>query len=121
MDVTQTTQALAERMSRQLRVKGDGLAEVTAHAGRKLPRRLRADAETLVRAQAMAQNPKLARLLDERQLRKAERRLSRYLDRQNPSAERRGQILDVVAKIAFVIFTIALIVFFTLLNRGYFE
>ena len=53
MDVKQTAESLASRMSAQLRVKGDGLAEVTAKAGRKLPRHLRDAAEALVQAEVM--------------------------------------------------------------------
>ena len=115
------TQALAERMSKQLRVKGDGLAEVSARAGRKLPPRLRGDVDALVQAEEMARHPKLSRLVDQKRLKKAERKLNSFLDRQNPKAELRGEVLDVIAKIAFAVFVVVLIVFFTLLNRGYFE
>ncbi|NNF90324.1 MAG: hypothetical protein HKM96_03005, partial [Boseongicola sp.] len=61
------------------------------------------------------------RLVDEKQFRRAEKRLDRYLDRLNPAAERRGEILDLIAKIAFVIVTVVLAVFFFLLWRGYFN
>ena len=121
MDVSAITEALAGQMSRQLRVKGDGLAEVTARAGRKLPKRLRAEAEILIKAEAMAKNPKLARLVNPSQIRKSERKLLKFLGRQSPASERRGEILDLIAKIAFVIFVVVLIAFFTLLNRGFFD
>ena len=119
MDVKKTADSLAARMATQLRVKGEGLAEVTAKAGRRLPRHLRSAAETIVQAQTMAEHPKLARLVDEREIRRAERKLAKYLARQNPRAERLNETLDVIAKIAFVIFVIVLAVFFFLLWRGY--
>ena len=121
MDTSERTPAIAQKMSAQLRVRGEGLAEVTERAGRKLPRHLRRDAAALIEAEAMASNPKLARLVDERRLIKAEKRLSRYLDKQNPAAERRGEILDLIAKIAFVFVTVVLSVFFLLIWRGYFD
>ena len=112
---------MADRMSAQLRVRGDSLSDVTERAGRKLPRHLRSDAAQLIEAEALTANPKLSRLVDERRLARAERRLNRFLDKQNPAAERRGEILDLVAKIAFVFVTVVLSVFFFLLWRGYFD
>ena len=108
-------------MSAQLRVRGDGLSDVAEKAGRKLPRRLRPDVAKLIEAEAMSAHPKLARLVDERQFRRAEKRLNRFLEKQDPAAERRGEILDMIAKIAFVFVTIVLAVFFLLLSRGYFD
>lgn len=121
METKDRFQAMAARMSAQLRVRGEGIAEVTERAGRKLPRHLRSDAERLIEAEAMAANPKLARLVDEKLIARAEKRLHQFLDRQNPAAERRGEILDVIAKIAFVFVTVVLSVFFFLLSRGYFD
>ena len=119
MDVKATADALAARMATQLRVKGEGLAEVTAKAGRRLPRSLRSAAATVIEAEAMSDHPKLARLIDPRDIQKAERKLNRFLSRQNPKAARRNEVLDLIAKIAFVIFSIALAVFLFLLWRGY--
>ena len=121
METVERTQAMAEKMAKQLRVRGDGLADVTEKAGRKLPRHLKRDASVLIEAEALAAHPKLGRLVNERQVRKAEKRLARFLDKQNPAAERRGEILDMIAKIAFVFVTVVLAVFFLLLWRGYFD
>ena len=121
MDVKETADALASRMSAQLRVKGEGLTDVAAKAGRKLPKHLRAAADTLIEAETMSEHPKLARLINDKNVKKAERKLHKYLSRQNPGAERMNEILDVVAKIAFVLFVIVLALFFFLLWRGYFN
>lgn len=112
---------MADRMSSQLRVRGDGLADVAERAGRKLPRHLRSEASLLIEAESLSANPKLSRLVDDRRIAKAEKRLNRFLDKQDPAAERRGEILDVIAKIAFVFVTVVLTVFFFLLWRGYFD
>ncbi len=121
MLIEEHAEALAQKMSAQLRVRGTGLAEVTERAGRKLPRRLRADAQTIIQAEAMGGHPKLSRLVDERAVMRATRRIERFLDKKDPKGERWGELLDLIAKIAFVLVTIVLVVFFWLLNRGYFE
>ena len=121
MDVTKIAENLALRMSEQLRVRGTGLAEVLAKAGRKLPKHLHAEVDVVVEAMQMAENPKLARLVDAKRVISADRKVRRFLDKQNPSAERRGEILDRIAAIAFVLVLIALVVFFVLISRGYFE
>lgn len=121
MDVTGSTQAIAERMSARLRVKGADLAEVAARAGRRIPRRLRDDVETLIRAEAMSRHPKLARQVDPRRLSRATRNIDRFLAGRNPAAERWAELQDNVAKVAFVVFVAALAVFFWLVSNGYFE
>ena len=121
MEIRDRTNSLANRMSTQLRIKGDGLADVAQRAGRKLPKRLQREAEVLIEAEALGANPKLARRIDAQRVKQAERRLNAFLDKQNPGAERRGEILDVVARIAFVLVTIVLVIFFTLIYRGYFD
>ena len=121
MDVKACAEALAGKMSTQLRVKGDTLADVAANAGRRLPRHLQRAADVIIEADSMAAHPKLAKQVNERRVRKAERKLNRYLDRQDPRAERWGEIQDSVAKVAFVIFTIALVTFLILLYRGAFD
>lgn len=121
MDVTKTADDLAVRMSEQLRVRGTGLADVAAKAGRKLPRHLQAEVAVVVQAVQMAENPKLRRLVDERRVARADRKIRRFLSKQDPAAERWGEILDRLAAVAFVVFTIALVLFFVLLSRGYFS
>ena len=121
MDVKERAEALAKLMSAQLRVRGEGLREVTSRAGRRLPKHLRRAAELISDAVEKSENPKLQRLVDERAVRQAERKLRKFLERQDPRTARRGEIMDVAAKIAFVVFVVVLAVFFLLLNQGYFE
>ena len=119
MDVESKANALAEYMAVQLRVKGENLAEVSARAGRRLPKRLRPAVDTIVKAQTLQQHPRLKHVIDERAIKRAEKKLRAFLDRQDPRAARRGEILDVVARIAFVVLVVVLAVFFFLLWRGH--
>lgn len=119
MDVQEKSDALATLMAKQLRVRGaGGLADVAARAGRRLPKRLHRDVALWVSAGEKLQHPKLAVQVDEKALKQAEKRLRAYLDGQNPGVVRRGEILDLVAKIALVIWIVGLGVFFFLLWRG---
>ena len=121
MELHERTDLLADKMAQQLRLRSGTLADVAARAGRKLPKHLRNDVEVLLNAQRMSEHPKLMHHLDAAQFTKAEKKLNRFLDKQDPKAERHAEILDAVAKIAFVVFSIALAVFITLLWRGHFS
>ena len=121
MTIDDRLRALTEHMSTQLRVRGDGFQETAKAAGRKIPRRLQRDVAEIAEAEAMGKNPKLLRHLNLHQFDRAERRLRAFLDQQDPVAERRGEILDMIAKIAFVIVVVVLAVFFYLISIGYFE
>ncbi|MDD9921616.1 MAG: hypothetical protein OXQ92_04945 [Boseongicola sp.] len=112
---------LAELMATQLRVRSGAFSDVVERAGRKIPKRYRGDVQTLLSSQQLASHPKLARQVNKKSVKKAERRLTYFLNKQNPKAERRNEILDVVAKIAFVFVVVVLGVFFLLLSRGYFD
>ena len=121
MDVNERADALAEYMASKLRVNGKDLRTVMARAGRRLPRHLRVEAEKLAQATEMTSHPRLSQFIDEKSLVRADRKVRRFLARQDPSKARRGEILDVIAKIAFVIFTVVLVAFFVLLSRGAFN
>ncbi|MDA8586824.1 hypothetical protein N9L47_11250 [Rhodobacteraceae bacterium] len=121
MDVNERAKALADHMSAQLRVKGDTLADVTERAGRRLPKHLRVEAEKISAAENLLQHPRLERLVDEKDVLKSERKLRKFLDRQNPKKARRGEILDMLAKIGFVFVVIVLALFFFLVSRGTFN
>ena len=121
MDAGELADDLARTMARQLRLRGGSLAEVTARAGSRLPRHLRADAEAIAEAVTLSENPKLAHRVDAKQLKRAERRLRSFLDEQNPRAERMAEILDRLAAIVFILFVIVLAGFFLAWSRGYFD
>jgi endo-1,4-beta-D-glucanase Y len=120
MDLSALSEDLATKMAKQLRVGSGDLEAVAAKAGRKLPKHLRAEVALIVEAMRLAEHPKFMHRVDMARLAKAEKKISRFLDKQDPTTERRNEILDTVAKIAFVIFSVVLAVFLTLLWRGYF-
>lgn len=110
---------MAGKMKGQLRARGEGLESVARHAGRRLPNSLHRAVDTMVDAAQKSEHPKLSRMIDERKVAKAERRLSRYLDQQDPGAERMAEFLDRLAGVAFVICVVALALFFWALANGH--
>lgn len=121
MDVPEVSRDLSAYMAKQLRVRGGRLSDVAGRAGRRLPRQLHEDIADLIKAEAMANHPKMARLVDEKRVTRAERRIRRFLDKQSPAAERRGEILDRVAAVVFVLFAVTLAMFFWMLSQGHFD
>jgi hypothetical protein len=121
MNVSDMAENLAQAMARQLRLRGGRLADVTARAGRRLPRHLQAEAKAIVEAEALAAHPKLAHRVDFKRLKRAERKLRQFLDKQDPKAERRAEILDRLAVIVFIVFAIIVAAFFVALSRGAFD
>ena len=119
MDVSEMSEEMAEVMARQLRVRGGRLADVVARAGRKLPRPLQLEAQALIEAETWAEHPKLSHRIDMKRLKKAERKLRYFLNKQDPKAERRAEILDRLAGIVFILFVIIFGAFFFALWRGY--
>ena len=121
MTIYERLNELTAFMSQQLRLKGATFSEVASKAGRKIPRRLKRDIAVISDAETLIQNPKLAIRIDEKQFAKSERRLRAHLEGFDPKAERRGEILDTIAKVAFVVVVVVLALFFFLISVGYFE
>ena len=121
MNLNERSDALAQKMAQQLRLRRGDLASVAERAGRKLPKHLRTDVDVILEAQQKAAHPKLKHHVDAAQIIKAEKKVYRFLDKQNPKAERRNEILDTIAKVAFVVFSVVLASFLILLWRGHFS
>ena len=121
MDVSGIANDLAEAMARQLRLKSGTLEEVTARAGNRLPRHLRADARTIIEAEAQAAHPKFAHRIDPEAVKRSDKALRTFLNAQDPRAERIGAFLDRLAVIVFIPFVIVLVAFLFALRQGYFD
>ena len=98
-------------LSEKLGTRGDDLRSHLTRAGRRLPRRLRREAEFLMRAEQMARHPRFVRLIDPREVARAEGRLSRHLQAIDPTRIRRNRMKNAAAGIGLVVLaTFALIV-----------
>ncbi|MEO0915736.1 MAG: hypothetical protein AAFY31_01960 [Pseudomonadota bacterium] len=95
------------------------MADVAERAGRKLPKHLHAEVQTILEAEALADHPKLSHQLNWKRIKTADRKIRQFLNKQDPKAERRAEVLDRLAGIVFILFTASLGVFFLALWQGY--
>lgn len=117
-----TIEQMANRVSGliedRLHIRGKGLAEKLRKAGRSLPTAIRAEARYLETAAVQAQNPKLLMQIDEARVAEAYDACVKYLTSVNPSAARRAAVMGAASSIAFILFTVGLLVFAVLYLRG---
>ncbi len=103
----------------QMRIRGRTLDAQIRKAGRSLPRRVRSDASYLAQGAALAENPKLARMVDMAKARQAHRNVLAHLETVDLAAQRRDAAFSMVASIAFALLTTGILVLFVLWARGF--
>lgn len=106
-------------LEQKLRVRGRTLAHQIRKAGRRLPRAVRHDATYLAQSIALAENPKLARMVNATKLNNAHANVVRYLEGIDPGEHRRTALLNLTASIAFALLVTAVLVLFVLVQRGF--
>lgn len=113
VDIETQLPALREALERHLGVKGRSLAHQVRRAGRRLPKRVRAQAALLGQAEAVSGNPRLLRQLDEARVAQACEELSAHLAGIDRAEIRRGRILSILAVLAFnfILIFVAFVVF----------
>lgn len=114
MIFTRLRTGFAERLG----LRGPDLAGVVRKAGRQVPRRLRPAAAVLVEAERMAENPRLARLIDGARVERAARDLEEWLATQDPRERRRTRIINLAALGGFYILVTGALVVAVLVWRG---
>ena len=91
-------------LEERLRIKGRNLAHQVGKLGRRVPKRVRKDAEFLVQAETLTQHPKLAQMIDAKQVARARENVVTHLKTVDPKEVRKDKILLFLAKVsAFVI------------------
>jgi hypothetical protein len=120
-----TDPSLTRRLAQLRRLLADkaeagpgSLRAQLARAGRRLPRFVRRDGRFLAEAEAMARDPRLARLIDPRELRRAHARVARHLRGLDLAAARRRRRLDRLALVGFYVFVALGLVLAVALWRG---
>lgn len=110
---------VSEAMADKLRVRGKSLAIQIRKAGRMLPRRIQRDATYLAQAADVAENPKLARMVDMRKAQIARKDVLAFLETVDLAAERRNMTLQIIASIAFALLFTGIVLLFVLVQRGF--
>ena len=110
MGVT-TAQQMADRvaalMEERLKVRGQGLEAKLRHGGRRLPRRVRKEAEYLAMVAQMAMHPKVQMMLDEARIAQSYDTCIRYLNGLGARDRILGRLLGVTASVAFAVLVVA--------------
>ena len=110
---------IRETMKIRLRVRGRTLDAQIRKAGRLLPRRVRYDATYLAQGVALAENPKLAKLIDMTKAQQAHRSVMAHLESVDVAARRRNAALNLIASIAFALLTTGALLLIVLWWRGF--
>ncbi|HEX9859406.1 MAG TPA: hypothetical protein VGA75_13685 [Paracoccaceae bacterium] len=118
-----TIQQMADRvaalMEERLAVRGRDLAEKLRRGGRRLPRGVRAAADTLATAAQMAQNPKLLLRVDEGQVAEAYDLCLKHLGAVNLRGRRIALLIGMARSIAISLLAVVALVVGVLKWRGY--
>jgi hypothetical protein len=118
-DMAACNAALVKLLAEKHDVKAHDLGKALRQTGRRLPKRLRAQAAVLVEAERMAWVPKLARRVDLRAVDGAEKALTAHLRAIDVKERRFGFVLGLAGIIAAqVLFVVAAFVVW-LWWRGY--
>lgn len=118
-DITAATGEIAALLAERLRIRSATLAGGIARAGRRLPRRIRREALFLAEAEAMAANPRLARLVDPVRFAAAQDAVAGHLAAINPRERLITRMIGVAATIAFNLLVLAVLLVSVLRWRGY--
>lgn len=118
-----TIEQMADRVSalieERLKITGNSLETRLKRAGHRLPRRVLDAGEVLVSATEMAQIPKLLMQIDHEAVAEAYDLCIKHLKSVDLAARRRGLLLDIGARIAFVLLMVILLTVGVLYWRGF--
>lgn len=122
MGVT-TVQQMADRvamlMEQRLKVGGADLSAKLKRGGRKLPRKIRREAEYLAGVAELAQHPRVQMMLDDARTAQAYDACVRYLNPLGAGDRLVGRLLGIAGSIAFALLVVCGGLIAVLVWRGY--
>lgn len=111
MESADTINARAARIQAALTkafgVRARTLDKALKRTGRRMPRRIMAEARRIVDAQGYGGQPRLMRQIDAARLDRAEARVLDYLQNIDRAEQRRGRILGILAVVVFNLLLVA--------------
>ena len=119
VSIRQMADRVAELLEQRLKIRGKGLAEKLRRGGRGLPRAVRRAAEGLSGAAEQAENPRLMVQLDMEKVAADYDACLRYLGNLGAGARRMGVLLDGLARLAFIVLVVGVLVIGALYWRGF--
>ncbi|WP_342078542.1 hypothetical protein [Yoonia sp. SS1-5] len=106
-------------MESKMWIKGCDLRHQVRKAGRRLPRKIRRDMRHLIDASRLDANPKLARMVNDDQIKKAHANVVAYLERLDPREAMWTRILNIAASVALALIVVFVLVLYVLVQRGF--
>ena len=105
--------ALCALLADKLSLRRGNLGDRLRRAGRRLPARIRAQAQIVAEAEALSLHPRLARRIDRQAVSRAFAEVRDHLGAIDPGYLRRGALLGMLAGLAFnmLLFTALALVF----------
>ena len=97
-DVDSSASRISRLLEERLKLKGRTLEQQVGKLGRTVPRGIARDARHVARAQVLVQNPKLARMVDEREFRRAANAVIAHLEALDPRQIALDRLLLIAAK-----------------------
>lgn len=110
--------ALCALLAEKLSLRRGSLADRLRRAGRRLPARIRAQAQIVAEAEALSLHPKLARRIDRHGVSRAFAEVRDHLNGIDAGYLRRGALLGMLAGLAFNMLLFTALVLVVLRWRG---
>lgn len=117
-DIERQTEAISKLIEDRLGIRARSLDNQVRRAGRLLPAAIRRDAQFLVQARFMLQNPKLARMNDPTRCDQASRNVTGFLQTIDPKLRRSNRRFSMAAAIALNLLVVMALVVVVLRWRG---
>ena len=105
-------------LEERLGLRGPDLERQLRKAGRRLPRRIRQDGETIATAQRFAAHPRMARRIDQGTVDRAHGRFTRHLEAIDRREVRRTRAINLAALVAAQVLIVAVLFVAVLAWRG---
>lgn len=105
-DITGMIETVQGLLHAKFGVRTGPLPRMLKRTGRRLPRRMHARAQALLKAEQLAGNPRLARQMDMTSLRQGFEALTAHLEAIDPVARRKDRLLKLAALLAFQVLLI---------------
>ncbi len=104
--VTEYADKIRALMTERLRIKARSLEAQIHKSGRRLPRRVKRDASFIAKAEVLAQNPKLARMVDHAAVEKAADNVITHLLAIDPTEALKDRVLWTLGKASAVLIAV---------------
>ena len=110
---------VADMMKERLGIRGKDLAGKLRHTGRMMPKRIKREAAYLAETSALAENPKLRRMIDNAHVNAAHRTCIDYLETVDVADRRKGVLLNLLASVTLALIVVAALLITVLVWRGF--